>query len=150
MIDIYASSTIGVGYFKTKTYIIMSLQQENTTGNNPDGHSKPNTPVQFLTANSIIGDLVYNKQDEKLGKIDDIMIDIASGKIEYVIMAHGGFLTINEKNFAIPFAQLTVDTERKAFILDRSKEFVEKAPGFDINHWPETNFHKEAEYWSML
>ncbi len=128
----------------------MSLQQENLTGQNPDGQSKPNIPVQYLTANSIIGDIIYNKQDEKLGKIDDIMIDITNGKIAYVVMAHGGFLTIGEKDFAIPFDQLTVDAERKAFILDRSKEFVENAPGFDISHWPETNFHAEAEYWSMV
>lgn len=128
----------------------MSLQTENTSGQNPDGRAKANVPLKYLTTSSITGDEIMNTQDEKLGKIDDIMIDITTGKIEYVVMAHGGFLTINEKNFAIPWRELTVDTERKCFILNRSKEFVENAPGFDINHWPETNFHAEEKYWSLL
>ena len=40
-----------------------SLQEENITGVNPDGHTKPNTPVRFLTAKTIMGDKVYNLQD---------------------------------------------------------------------------------------
>ncbi len=128
----------------------MSLQEENKTGENPDGILQANTPLKFLTTSSIVGDKIVNKENETLGKIDDIMVDITNGKIEYVVMAHGGFLTINEKNFAIPWKELKVDAENKCFILNRSKEFVEQAPGFDINHWPETNFHAEEKYWSMV
>lgn len=85
-----------------------------------------------------------------MGAIEDIMIDITTGKIEYVVIKFGGFLTINEKYFAIPFNRLKVDPVKKAFILNESREMLEKAPGFDMSHWPETNFHKEETYWSFI
>ncbi len=126
-----------------------TLQNENLTGINREG-AHPNVPLKFLTATSVIGDKVHNAAGEHIGKIEDIMIDITNGKIEYVVIAFGGFLTIGEKYFAIPFRLLQVDTENKAFIFNQPKEILEKAPGFDMNHWPETNLHGEATYWDFV
>ncbi len=126
-----------------------TLQNENLTGVNREG-VHPNVPLKFLTATSVIGDKVHNAAGEHIGKIEDIMIDITNGKIEYVVIAFGGFLTIGEKYFAIPFRLLQVDTENKAFIFNQPKEILEKAPGFDMNHWPETNLHGEATYWDFV
>ena len=125
------------------------LQNENLSGVNHEG-KHPNMPLKYLAATSIIGDKVHNSQDEHLGKIADIMVDITSGKIEYVVIEFGGFLTIGEKYFAIPFSLLRVDPVNKAFLLDQPKEKLENAPGFDMNHWPETNFHAEETYWSFI
>ena len=125
------------------------LTSQNQTGVNPEGEH-PNRPLKFLTASSIIGDKVYNLQEEHMGAIEDIMIDITTGKIEYYVTKFGGFLTINEKYFAIPFNLLKVDPSKKMFILDQSRETLEKAPGFDMAHWPETNFHAEDTYWSFF
>lgn len=125
------------------------LEEENLTGVNREGAS-PNMPLKFLAASSIMKDKVRNRKGEDMGKIGDIMIDIATGQIEYVVIEFGGFLTINEKYFAIPWRLLEIDTENKCFILDQPKETIEKAPGFDLNHWPETNLHGEATYWSFV
>ncbi len=126
-----------------------SLQNDNLTGVNHDG-AHPNVPLKYLSATSVIGDKVKNTNDEHMGKIADIMIDITNGKIEYVVIEFGGFLTIGEKYFAIPFSLLKVDAVDKTFLLDQPKEMLEKAPGFDMNHWPETNFHAEETYWSFI
>lgn len=126
-----------------------TLQNENLTGVNREG-AHPNVPLKFLTASSIMGDKVHNDAGEHVGKIEDIMIDVTTGKIEYVVIAFGGFLTINEKYFAIPFRLLKVDPVKKAFIFNQPKEALEKAPGFDLNHWPETNLHAEENYWSFV
>ena len=126
-----------------------TITNENLTGVNHEG-AIPNMPLKYLTAKSIIGDKVHNEKNEHMGKIEDIMIDITTGKIEYVVIEFGGFLTIGEKYFAIPFSLLKVDAENKAFIFDRPKEMLENAPGFDLNHWPETNFHAEETYWSFV
>lgn len=126
-----------------------TLTKENATGINIDGDF-PNQPLRYLTASSVIGDKVYNDSEEHLGKIEDIMIDLVTGKIEYVIIEFGGFLTIGTKLFAIPFSLLTVDQVNKRFLLNQSKDMLEKAPGFDMKHWPETNFHAEETYWSFV
>jgi len=126
-----------------------TFQNENLTGVNKEG-TRPNSPLRFLTASSIIGDKVHNAKGEHMGKIEEIMLDITTGKIEYVVIEFGGFLTIGEKYFAIPFSLLTVDPVNKAFIFDQPREILEKAPGFDLNHWPETNLHAEESYWDFV
>jgi sporulation protein YlmC with PRC-barrel domain len=128
-----------------------SLQENNLTGVNPGGLF-PNTPLKYLTASSIIGDKVHNDKGEHLGVINDIMIDLTTGKIDYVVIEFGGFLGIGIKYFAIPFGLLRVDPDKKVFLFDQSKEMLEKAPGFDMDHWPDTNIHLEEvhTYWSFM
>ena len=126
-----------------------TLEKDNMTGVNHTG-KYPNKPVKFLTATTIIGDNVYNLEDESLGEIKDIMLDIRNGRIEYVVIEFGGFLGIGEKFFAVPFGALTIDTPRHAFILDQRREVLENAPGFDKDHWPETNsaeWQRSTTYW---
>lgn len=126
------------------------LENDNITGVNDTG-KKANTPVKYLTATSIIGDKVHNNSDEQLGDIKDLMINIHSGEIEYVVIEFGGFLGIGEKYFAVPFQVLTLDTENHAFILNQKREVLENAPGFDKEHWPETNaIEKTYAYWGSF
>lgn len=129
-----------------------TLENDNFTGQNDSG-SHANTPVKYLTSSTIVGDKVYNTLDESLGEIKDLMLDLSEGKIEYVVIEFGGFLGIGEKYFAVPFKALTLDTSRHAFILHQKKEVLENAPGFDKNHWPETNSHameKTYNYWGSF
>lgn len=92
-----------------------------------------------MAITSIIGDRIENPQGEDLGKIDDLMININSGEIEYAVVEFGSFLGLGGKLFAVPFRELTFDTDRKIVLLDRDKEYLRKSPGFDKSHWPGTN-----------
>lgn len=125
--------------------------EDNLTGKNQEG-LYPNLPLKCLTATSIIGDKVHNKQGEHLGSIKDIMLNVHTGDIEYYIIEFGGFLGIGEKFFAIPFRLLTIDPDQQLFVFDQSKEMLEKAPGFDKQHWPETNIHyyNADQHWSFM
>jgi sporulation protein YlmC with PRC-barrel domain len=91
---------------------------------------------QVMAADTLQGDDVYNGADEKLGEITDIMIDVPSGRVAYAVMSVGGVLGLGDRLFAIPWSALRLDTARKCFRLDVSKERVENAPGFDKDHWP--------------
>ncbi len=126
-----------------------TLKEDNFTGVNQD-ELYPNMPLKYLTASSIIGDKVHSEEDEAMGEIKDIMIDLATGKIDYMIIEFGGFLGIGIKYFAIPFSMLTVNAEKKIFVFNQKKELLENAPGFDLDHWPDTNFHKEESYWHFV
>ena len=89
-----------------------------------------------MDAATLKGDDVVNVGGEDIGKIEAIMLDVASGKIAYAVLSFGGFLGMGSKLFAIPWSALTLDTTEKQFILDVSKDRLEKAPGFDKDHWP--------------
>lgn len=129
-----------------------TFESENLTGQNHGG-AKENTPLKVLTATSLIGNEVENLQGETIGEVHDLMINVHSGEVDYAIIEHGGFLGLGQKLFAVPFKQLELDTVKEVYILDKSLEFFEKAPGFDRDHWPETNSHLYEEtntYWGSF
>ena len=90
----------------------------------------------LLSATTITGDEVCNMQDEKLGKIQDLMLDITEGKIRYAVLASGGFLGMGDRLFAVPWKALKQDKENKRFMLDVDVERLKNAPGFDKDQWP--------------
>lgn len=92
---------------------------------------------RLMTAATLTGDTVVNREGEKLGRIDDLMIDVPSGRVAYAVMSSGGFLGLGDKLFAVPFNALTLDVDSKCFVLDVPRERIEEAPGFDKDHWPE-------------
>lgn len=91
---------------------------------------------EVMSASTLDGDKVVNSTGENLGKIEDIMLDVTSGRIAYAVLSFGGFLGMGDKLFAIPWSALTLDTDEKRFVLDVPKERLENAPGFDKDHWP--------------
>lgn len=91
---------------------------------------------EVMGASTLIGDKVINRQGEDLGKIEELMIDMNSGKIRYGVLSFGGFLGIGDKLFAVPFQLLELDTQRECFVFDADKEKLERAPGFNKKDWP--------------
>jgi sporulation protein YlmC with PRC-barrel domain len=92
--------------------------------------------LRVLAADTLTGDKVVNLQNEDLGKIEHLMIDLGTGRIAYAVLSFGGFLGMGDKLFAIPWSALTVDTLEKRFILQVDKELLKRAPGFDKEQWP--------------
>jgi len=100
----------------------------------PSGASGPGP--QVMAANTLQGDSVVNLQGQDLGKIEDIMIDVPSGRVAYAVLSFGGILGIGDKLFAIPWDALTLDADRECFVLDVDETRLKNAPGFDKDHWP--------------
>jgi sporulation protein YlmC with PRC-barrel domain len=98
-------------------------------------HDNDNPTV--LSATTLMGDEVKNTAGEKLGDVEELMIDLQQGRIAYAVLSFGGIAGIGDKLFAIPWSALTVDTNDKCFILDVPKERLENAEGFDKDNWPD-------------
>ena len=101
-------------------------------GNNDDSGPGP----QLMGADTLLGNDVYNRDNEDLGDIKEFMIDMATGKLAYAVLSYGGLLGMGDKLFAVPWQALKLDTENKRFTLNVTKEALEDAPGFDKDHWP--------------
>jgi sporulation protein YlmC with PRC-barrel domain len=96
---------------------------------------------RVMSASTLTGDRVRNEAGEDLGKVDDIMIDIPSGRIAYGVLSFGGFLGMGNKLFAIPWSSFTVDEDEKCVILNVDKATLQNAPGFDKDNWPDMSEH---------
>jgi len=131
---------------------------ENQTNIVGGPKSSPGGPgPQVMAADTLEGNDVYNSAGDELGSIKDIMIDVPRGRVAYAVLSRGGVLGIGDKLFAIPWAALTLDTDRKCFVLNVDAETLKNAPGFDKDNWPamadETwarnlhTYYKQDIYW---
>ena len=92
---------------------------------------------RVLSAGTLKGDHVRNSAGEDLGEIEELMIDVPTGRIAYAVLSFGGFLGMGNKLFAIPWEALTLNERDHEFILDIDKQRLENAPGFDKDNWPD-------------
>jgi sporulation protein YlmC with PRC-barrel domain len=92
---------------------------------------------RVLAASTMAGDSVRNAAGEDLGKLDEVMIDIPSGRIAYAVLSFGGVLGMGNKLFAVPWSALKVDEDEKCLVLNVDKKKLENAPGFDKSNWPD-------------
>jgi sporulation protein YlmC with PRC-barrel domain len=97
---------------------------------------------EVVRTNEVIGVSVENAVKENLGKIEEIVLDKSEGVVRYVVLSFGGIIGMHNKFFAIPWNFINYDPDKKCFILNIEKSVLEKEPGFDKDHWPET-----AEEW---
>jgi sporulation protein YlmC with PRC-barrel domain len=88
-----------------------------------------------LSAAALTGGPVFNEAGEQLGKIEDFMLDVESGRIRYAVLSFGGVFGVGTKLFAVPAEALRFSGER--LLLDVDKQRLEEAPGFDKDNWPD-------------
>lgn len=116
----------------------MAYQENDTYGMYSTGksgtHKGPGP--ELMGANTLIGDHVHNLEDEHLGEIKEIMLDMRTGQIAYAVLARGGVFTLGEKLYAVPWGALKLDTENKRILLNVPKVRFEDAPGFNSDQWP--------------
>jgi sporulation protein YlmC with PRC-barrel domain len=92
---------------------------------------------RVMSAGTLAGDRVRNSAGEDLGKIEEIMLDVPTGRVAYAVLSFGGFLGLGNKLFAVPWEALTLNERDHEFILNVDKEQLENAPGFDKDNWPD-------------
>ena len=92
---------------------------------------------QIQRASKVMGTSVKNLQDENLGKVENILLDLPAGRIVAVIVSSGGFLGMGDELSAVPPTALRFSSDRGTLQLDASKELLGNAPHFKANQWPE-------------
>jgi sporulation protein YlmC with PRC-barrel domain len=89
------------------------------------------TSGTLIAADKVKGTNVYNLAGDKLGNVEDIMIDKASGRAIYAVMSFGGFLGMGEKHFPLPWATLKYDSQKGGYVVNVDKKQLEGAPNYD-------------------
>ncbi|WP_233237595.1 PRC-barrel domain-containing protein [Bordetella sp. LUAb4] len=120
------------------------LEESRIVGSGKRSASGPGPAI--MAAQTLEGNDVLNLSGEKLGVLQDIMLDVPRGRIAYAVLERGGVLGIGEKLFAIPWHALTLDTDRKCFLLDIDLDKLRQARGFDKDNWPDS----ADEAWAAL
>lgn len=114
------------------------------------------TTGSLIAADKVNGTAVFDLTGDKLGSVENIMIDKVSGRAIYAVMSFGGFLGVGEKHHPLPWAALKYDEEKVGYVINIDKKQLESAPNFDrVSEFNWTHdfgkmvddFYKTHSYW---
>jgi sporulation protein YlmC with PRC-barrel domain len=90
-----------------------------------------------ISSERVEGTSVYNAGGDKLGTIDDLMIDKISGQVRYAVMEFGGFLGMGTDRYPIPWEMLKYDTSQDGYVVPLDKAQLEGAPRYATDSIPD-------------
>jgi putative membrane protein len=93
---------------------------------------QPPTGEQVL-AKDVIGAEVVNTKGEQVGTVKDLVID--QDRIEYVVVAVGGFLGFGEKEVAIPLDRLKFGKDKSYLMSAESEDQLKQMPEYQKDQY---------------
>jgi len=124
-----------------KHYNIDRNARDTATTNNTDNSKGQNIAYETVfRASKIKGMEVRNANNEHLGSIDDMVIDVSKGHVKYLALSYGSWFTGGNKLFAVPLSSFTLthDNNKTFFTVNVSQDTLKNAPGFEKDRWPDT------------
>jgi sporulation protein YlmC with PRC-barrel domain len=83
-----------------------------------------------IRASKLIGSAVYDPTDQKIGTIDELVLN-ADGKVADVVLGVGGFLGAGEKRVAVAMADLKRG-KNDHFVLAATKDSLKQMANFEF------------------
>jgi sporulation protein YlmC with PRC-barrel domain len=108
-------------------------QQLNQSGQQG---SMTGQPLSINKCSELIGSRVENLQGDKLGKIDNVVVDFDSGRVSYCVLAVSRGIFRSSKYLAVPISAFKPSADGSYLILNADKDRVAQASGFDRDSWP--------------
>ena len=90
----------------------------------------------MISSGKVEGTPVYNNSGDKLGSIDDLMIDKRSGEVRYAVLEFGGFLGMGTDRYPLPWSILKYDVTKDGYIVPLDKSQLEAAPKYPHSDAP--------------
>ena len=93
--------------------------------------------IRLISSSKVEGTPVIGRGGEKLGTVQNFMVDKYSGRVAYAVMSFGGTFGFGESLFPLPWAYLTYDEALGGYVLGVTKEQLANAPRFTASDAPE-------------
>ena len=90
-----------------------------------------------ISSDKVEGTSVYNGNGDKLGSIDELMIDKRSGVVRYAVLEFGGFLGMGTDRYPLPWSMLKYDTNLDGYVVPVDQSQLEKAPRYSASEMPD-------------
>ena len=88
------------------------------------------SPHSLIAAKRVTGTPVFDTGGARIGHIEDLSIDKASGQVVYALLSFGGFLGLDERFHPLPWQVLKYDTGKDGYIVPLDKAQLQAAPSY--------------------
>ncbi|MFI5018976.1 MAG: PRC-barrel domain-containing protein [Dongiales bacterium] len=96
---------------------------------------------RLIAADKVQGTPVSNAAGERIGSIENVMIDKPSGRVAYAVMSFGGVLGFGKSRYPLPWDLLEFDPTLDSYVVDLDPDILEGAPVYEEGR---TNWADEA------
>ena len=86
-----------------------------------------------IRAKTVLGTSVRDPSGNKIGVVEDVILDKRSNSILFAVVSFGGFLGMGEKYHPIPWSGLDYDEQEGAYVVNYTKEQLKAAPAGSID-----------------
>ena len=93
----------------------------------PSGHTSA------IGASRVLGTAVKDRSGNRIGQIEDIVLDKQSNSIMYAVVGFGGFLGVAEKFHPLPWAAMDYEPEENAYVVPYTREQLKQAPADSLD-----------------
>ena len=95
----------------------------------------------LISSQKVDGTAVYNRQEEKLGKIDHFMVGKRDGQVRYAVLDFGGFFGSGDDLYPLPWESLTYNEDQGGYVVNIVKDRLQSgsAPSFRRGEEPTWN-----------
>ena len=108
--------------------------------------------TSLIGSDKVDGTAVYGADQQKIGSIERVMIDKMSGKVAFAVLSFGGFLGMGEDFYPLPWSTLNYDTNLGGYLVNLTKDQLEKAPKYNQSqgwNWNRDNERRVYEYYRV-
>ncbi|MDB5740235.1 MAG: PRC-barrel protein [Alphaproteobacteria bacterium] len=85
-----------------------------------------------ILASKVKGTAVYSTAGDKIGTVEDIVLDKKSNQIMFAALGFGGLLGIGEKYYPVPWSLLDYSEDKGGYVVPLNKDNIDKAPAYDL------------------
>lgn len=93
-------------------------------------------PTKFNRVHSLMGMKVRSPDQETLGTLKDLVIDLQSERVSYAVLARRASGGTAAKLFAVPLNALRPSADQKSLVLNADKQSLLAGQGFPADQWP--------------
>jgi len=111
-----------------------------------------------IRAKKVIGTAVKDTSGNKIGTVEDLVLDKQSNTILFAVVGFGGILKMGEKFHPLPWAALNYDEEEDAYVVPYTQDELKSAPADDISELTKNDgipyrdqsyaFYRVEQYWT--
>ena len=111
------------------------------------------TSSSLIASDRVEATAVYDAPGKRIGKVERLVIDKASGRVAYAILSFGGFLGIAADHYPIPWPMLDYDEKLGGYRVDITEEQLKNAPKIEQGEsWEQANRARNQDvydYWEV-
>jgi osmotically-inducible protein OsmY/sporulation protein YlmC with PRC-barrel domain len=133
-----ALATTGIGAEEQERYGQPRFGRERQQTQTSDQNKSSGQSAQ-LKASQLIGKDVRNAQDENLGRVQDLIVDLSSGSVPYAIIGYGGALGIGNTKIAVPIDALECSSDGKNLLMSATKDEFQSASKTPTGAWSQAS-----------